>query len=259
MIEDKSNYYLYRHIRLDKNEVFYVGIGTKALINKIKFKDEYHRAFNKSKRSNFWKKIVAKTEYRVEILMESDSREFIEKKEKEFINLYGRLNTKSGTLCNLTDGGEYHPINVESKNNHKVYSKVLNKPFNSICEAALFLNVRRGVLTYNMYHLDTYQLCFLNEDKEKERLKILLESKLKMGKRISHSNNPSSKYLGVSWCKANKNWKVMCSDTLLKKKIHIGVYNNEDEAGKAYQEYVEKLKQHIIEDFNKNYKNNCSG
>ena len=49
----------------------------------------------------------------------------------------------------------------------------------------------------------------------------------------------------------------MCNDTLLKKKIHIGVYDNEEEAGAAYQKYVEEMKQRIIEDFNKIYNKNC--
>lgn len=37
-------YYLYRHIRLDKNEVFYIGIGK---INKStgKFGKDHHRSF----------------------------------------------------------------------------------------------------------------------------------------------------------------------------------------------------------------------
>lgn len=29
MIEPEGKYYLYRHIRLDKNQPFYIGIGTK--------------------------------------------------------------------------------------------------------------------------------------------------------------------------------------------------------------------------------------
>ena len=41
MIEDEGKYYLYRHIREDKNEVFYIGIGTKNS------KVEYKRAFAK--------------------------------------------------------------------------------------------------------------------------------------------------------------------------------------------------------------------
>lgn len=90
--------YLYRHIRLDKNEPFYIGVS-KSTIN-------YNRAYDKSKRSSFWKKVVNKTDYEVEILMESDDLNFIKQKEIEFVALYGRKNLGTGTLVNLTDGGD---------------------------------------------------------------------------------------------------------------------------------------------------------
>jgi hypothetical protein len=90
--------YLYRHIRKDKDEVFYIGIGTGA-------KNNYERAFSKN-RNHFWKKITNITEYEVEIMIEDDNYDFIIQKEIEFIALYGRKDLKTGTLCNLTDGGE---------------------------------------------------------------------------------------------------------------------------------------------------------
>jgi len=40
-------YYLYRHIRLDKDEPFYIGIGTKANVKFKSFNSEYRRAFSK--------------------------------------------------------------------------------------------------------------------------------------------------------------------------------------------------------------------
>ena len=86
---------LYRHIRIDKNEPFYIGIG----INE-------KRAYSKYGRNAFWKNIVAKTDYEVEILLESDDYEFIKQKEIEFIALYGRRDLEKGTLVNLTDGGD---------------------------------------------------------------------------------------------------------------------------------------------------------
>lgn len=48
----------------------------------------YMRANNKSSRNNFWKRIVKKTEYEVEILLESDDYDFIKQKEVEFIALF---------------------------------------------------------------------------------------------------------------------------------------------------------------------------
>jgi hypothetical protein len=91
-----NNWYVYRHIRLDKNEPFYIGIGCKQ---------NYGRAKEKVKRSDFWKKIVAKSDYRVEVLMDNLSHTEAELKEIEFISIYGRVDKNNGSLCNLTNGG----------------------------------------------------------------------------------------------------------------------------------------------------------
>ena len=99
-----EKYYLYRHIRVDKNEPFYIGIGTKSEQD-LKY-GYYGRASAKHVDNNIWLKIIAKTEWRWEILLESGDRKFISEKEKEFILLYGRKCDNSGTLANLTLGGE---------------------------------------------------------------------------------------------------------------------------------------------------------
>lgn len=97
------SYYLYRHIRIDKDEPFYIGIGE----NKDKsIKGEYKRAFSRDQRSNFWHRIIDKTGYIVEVVFETNSLLEIKNKEKEFIKLYGRSDLGLGTLCNLTDGGD---------------------------------------------------------------------------------------------------------------------------------------------------------
>lgn len=104
-IKDVGIHYLYRHIRLDKDEPFYIGIGTKISLHKT-VKSTYSRAYSKYSRTKFWKDTVAKTKYEVEILLESDDYEFIKQKEIEFIALYGRKNLNKGALVNLTDGGD---------------------------------------------------------------------------------------------------------------------------------------------------------
>jgi len=101
-----GKHYLYRHIRNDKNEVFYVGIGTKYEDNYRKYSNEYLRAFSHKNRNKYWKNIINQTDYEVEILLESDDYEFIKQKEIEFIVLYGRRNLGKGTLVNFTDGGQ---------------------------------------------------------------------------------------------------------------------------------------------------------
>jgi len=85
---------VYRHIRLDKNEPFYIGIG----------KTE-KRAYEKIKRNQFWHNIVAKTNYEVEILFDNLTWDDAGEKEKEFIKLYGKRDNNTGCLVNITDGG----------------------------------------------------------------------------------------------------------------------------------------------------------
>ena len=106
MLVEEGKYYLYRHIRLDKNEPFYIGIGTKCLNYGHTYKRIYSRAHTSSSRNSIWKRIAVKVEYEIEILMESDDYEFIKQKEIEFIALYGRLHINTGILSNLTCGGD---------------------------------------------------------------------------------------------------------------------------------------------------------
>ena len=87
--------YIYRHIRKDTSEVFYIGIATQK-----------NRASSKHGRSKFWKRVVDKTDFEVEIILDDLTWEEVCEKEKEFIKLYGRKDLGLGTLVNMTDGGD---------------------------------------------------------------------------------------------------------------------------------------------------------
>ncbi|MEI6186998.1 MAG: NUMOD1 domain-containing DNA-binding protein [Alphaproteobacteria bacterium] len=128
MIVDNGRYYLYRYIRLDSGQPFYIGIGTKRVrLNSFKSnKSEYHRAYY-GKRTHICKNIQNKTIYKIEILLESNDYEFIKEKEKEFIKLYGRIDLKTGCLANMTDGGEGTTNIVVSKSTK---TKISNNSFN---------------------------------------------------------------------------------------------------------------------------------
>lgn len=102
----ECRYYLYRHIRLDKNEPFYIGIGTKQKGASESENYIYKRACIKANRNIIWKRIVQKTDYKIQIIYESDTYKDVLIKEMEFVILYGRINLETGTLSNLTDGGE---------------------------------------------------------------------------------------------------------------------------------------------------------
>ena len=91
--------YLYRHIRLDKNEPFYIGIGSDS---------NYNRAYEikKDRRNIVWSRIASKSKIEVEIMLDGLSWDNACEKEIEFIKLYGRIDNGNGILSNLTDGGD---------------------------------------------------------------------------------------------------------------------------------------------------------
>jgi hypothetical protein len=113
--------YLYRHIRLDKNVPFYIGIGNDK---------SYKRAYDRNQRNRFWKFVVSKTEYDVEIMLDDLDWTTICEKEKEFIRLYGRKDNKTGTLVNLTDGGDGAlGVTVSQQTRDKISKRQKGKTF----------------------------------------------------------------------------------------------------------------------------------
>lgn len=86
---------VYRHIRLDDNSVFYIGIG----LNK-------KRAYETRKRNCFWQNVVKKTAYSIEIIYDNVSLEHAKEIEILLIDEYGRRDLGKGRLVNLTNGGD---------------------------------------------------------------------------------------------------------------------------------------------------------
>lgn len=112
-------FYIYRHIRHDKDEVFYVGKGT------FTRRRQYRQAF-RLKTNRFWKAIIAKCGgYDIEIMMEFDDEDAAFAKEREMIALYGRRDLGAGTLVNMTDGGEGAIGHVQNDEHKKRISQAL--------------------------------------------------------------------------------------------------------------------------------------
>lgn len=86
---------VYRHRRLDTNEIFYIGIG----------KTE-KRAYSKNYRNNWWNKIIQKSTYNIEIIAKDLTWEDACDLEKLLISEYGRRDLGLGKLVNMTDGGD---------------------------------------------------------------------------------------------------------------------------------------------------------
>lgn len=114
--------YVYRHIRLDNGQPFYIGIGVDDL-------GTYKRAYSKANRNRVWINTVNKAGYDIEILIDDISFELAKEKEREFISLYGRKDNGTGILCNLTDGGEgAHGVIVGEETRKKQSERKKGKP-----------------------------------------------------------------------------------------------------------------------------------
>ena len=107
--------YVYRHTRLDKNEVFYIGIGSD---NKFKRANEFNSGRNKH-----WNNIRNKSKIKVDILYSSISWEDACDLECLLINMYGRSDLKLGSLTNMTDGGDGSVNIIVSKETRSKLSK----------------------------------------------------------------------------------------------------------------------------------------
>jgi hypothetical protein len=86
---------VYQHRRLDNNEIFYIGIGK-----------EESRAYNKKNRTNYWKHIINKYGYVIEITHKDIIWEEACSIEKYLISFWGRKDLGKGLLVNMTDGGD---------------------------------------------------------------------------------------------------------------------------------------------------------
>lgn len=89
-----NEFYVYFHRCLDTGEIFYVGKG------------HGNRAYTKRNRSKFWNSIVNKHDYFIEIIESELSEDDAIIKEIFWINKIGRRDIGTGTLVNMTSGGE---------------------------------------------------------------------------------------------------------------------------------------------------------
>jgi hypothetical protein len=93
-LDSEKKYCVYLHITKDVNAIFYVGIGDKD------------RPKNTDDRSDFWRKVVAKYGYNIQIICKNISWKLACQMEIALIKKYGRRDRNKGTLVNHTDGGD---------------------------------------------------------------------------------------------------------------------------------------------------------
>lgn len=101
---------VYIHRKATNKEVFYIGIS---------LNDDLKRPFSKHCRNDFWRKVVKKHGYEVEIFKCNIPYGCATTWEKILIAKYGRRDLMLGTLVNLTDGGEI-PTNLNESSRNKM-------------------------------------------------------------------------------------------------------------------------------------------
>lgn len=114
LVHKSPMYFLYRHIRLDTGQPFYIGIGTCRRYGTEK--SIFARAYSKSHRHEDWQKIYSEIGCAVEILYMSNNKNEILDKESEFIKMHGRIDLGTGPLINKTDGnyGNFGPSYLQA-------------------------------------------------------------------------------------------------------------------------------------------------
>lgn len=110
-IKMKNNFYIYIHVKPHNGEIFYVGKGR----NK--------RAYSKSYRNTFWHNIVQKHSFDVFILENNLTEQEAFELEMKYIKRVGRRDLKTGTLVNMSDGGEGNAGRIFSDEHRKKMSE----------------------------------------------------------------------------------------------------------------------------------------
>jgi len=171
-----NNKVVYCHIRLDTNEVFYIGIG------------DSKRPYIKSNRNKYWKNISKKAGYIVEILYNNLNNETAKELEVFLIKLYGRKDLGLGLLVNMTDGGDGldgFNHSEESKLKMKITNKGKTKKGNKCSEET---KLKLSIINKNYRHTEKakYNISLNNKRKQQiidtstgviyDSIKIVLEN-----------------------------------------------------------------------------------
>ena len=187
-------FYIYRHIRPDTNEVFYIGKGL----------EDSNRHLSKQGRNKYWHNIVNKNngQYEVEIMMDGLTHEEAIGKEQEFIQLYFE------TLCNLSLGGESghygckHSEETKKKmsESHKhlefseEHKRKLSDNIKNINDNRIYTVELRGKLASYGFNGKTHS----------EETKKLLKDKAKLRERPKNSGKPTKRCIGINLLTGDK-------------------------------------------------------
>lgn len=111
----------------------------------------YKRAHEKTNRNNMWYKVTNKTLYTVKIIFDNLSWKTALRREIRLIHLLGRKDLKTGSLVNMTHGGEgsYKRI-VTAQTREKIKNYQLGRPKSpETIEKSRISAIKRGISPEN--------------------------------------------------------------------------------------------------------------
>jgi hypothetical protein len=218
---------VYRHIRLDKNVPFYIGIGDEK------------RPYQKRKRNKYWTHIVNQTEYRVDILFDDLTWEEACEKEKELIKLYGRKDLGKGTLVNMTDGGDGSYGLVVSAETRKKLSQFRHTEETKQIIRQKFLG--RKSKPHTEQTKEKIRQSKLGKKPSQETKDKIRQSKLgKAGKKLTEETKQKlreikQKTIKPYYTESKSCWRVRFRRRPLR--IDLGYFKTEQEAWNAIEEW----------------------
>lgn len=199
MIDIVNKYYIYQHIRLDTNQVFYIGIGKEGTDR-----------INHKRRNSIWNNITSKAKYKKEFLFRNLSLQEADQIEKYLIRFYGKIKDNTGILANILDGGhdnkDYRKITLEEK-------EILRLKFlgNQFAKGVIWTEERKQKHSKNR----------LGKTTKKKGQMVSNETKLKQSK--AHKGNLSN--TGKIWINNGIKSTLISKDSELPENYNLGRIN----------------------------------
>jgi len=178
--------YVYKHIRKDTSEVFYIGIGkTKK------------RMISNNARNNHWKNIVNKVGFEYKIIEDNLSWTDACELEKQLITEYGRYDLGLGPLVNMTDGGDGTNGIIYTKERNEKISKTLTGRVKSKLSKEHIQKIRNTALQNIINGINTG--LGKTDEAENNRVRKIIKSQIGIPKPQSGRSGILNSQFGTCW------------------------------------------------------------